>query len=300
MQRSLLVTLLGSAAFAVSVATTAVAQGGVTRFCTPGANGAVISATGSASLTANGGSGDLTLHASGLPVNTVGIFLQGNLAVPAVPFGQGHLCIGGVPQIWRLAVAATGPSGTSASHVLDHLAPPDPAAQITAGSTWNFQFWFRSGASSDLTDAIGIQFVPAASIGPGTELVSALKSSHPLGQTPSGGALVFGDAAAFAAFWSAHTSGTMPPPPPPPVDFSQDMAVAVFAGRRFTTGYSIRVRDLALSVTTLDVTSLEKQPAAGCGVFFAETNPMQIATVRRVPSPALGTWTALAQIYTCP
>jgi hypothetical protein len=217
-----------------------------------------------------------------------------------VPFGQGTLCVGGTPQLWRLAVAATGPNGTSASHALDYLAPPDPAAQITAGSTWNFQYWFRSGASSDLTDAIAIQFVPAVSIGPGTELVSASKSGHPLGQTPSGGVLVLGDAAAFAAFWSAHTSNSTPPPPPPPVNFSQDTAIAVFAGRRFTTGYSIRVRDVALSVTTFDVVTLERQPGAGCGVFFAETNPMQIVTVPRVSSPALGAWTALVQIYTCP
>jgi hypothetical protein len=36
--------------------------------------------------------------------------------------------------------------------------------QITAGSTWNFQFWFRDpvagGASFNLSDGLGVTFCP--------------------------------------------------------------------------------------------------------------------------------------------
>ena len=42
--------------------------------------------------------------------------------------------------------------------------PPSPATQITAGSTWNFQNWFRDpaagGAFFNLSDGLEITFTP--------------------------------------------------------------------------------------------------------------------------------------------
>mgnify|MGYP001815976065 CR=1 FL=1 len=276
------------------------AQGGVTRFCTPGANGATISASGSADFAANGGAGDLVLHGQGLPASTVGLFVQGNLQTPPKPIGNGFLCVGGAPQIWRLGAVSTGPSGTSVSYPIDYLSPPHPAATITPGSTWSFQLWFRDGASSDLTDAIEVQFVPPISLGSGTPLYTSNHTDHPLGQTFQGGALVIENDADFQAFWSLHVGGITPPPPPPPLDLTQVTAVVVMAGRRMTTGYSIEVRDVSVSVTSVDVTSLEQMPGSGCGVLFAVTEPIQIVTVPRIPSATLRTWSPHRNVYTCP
>lgn len=296
MHRSILsLALLALSAPAVAT------QGNVSSFCPPGANGATLSAAGSTDFGVNNGSGDLVLKAQGLPTNTVGVLVQGNLQAPRKPLGGGFLCVGGAPQVWRLAAVSTGPSSTSASYALDYLTPAAPAALITPGSTWNFQLWFRDGASSDLTDALQVRFVPPVSLGSGKMLHSTLSTGHPLGKVFQGGALVIGDDAEYQAFWAAHTSIYTPPPPPPPqVDLTQETLIVVLAGRRLTSGYSIAVRDIALDVTSLHVNSLERQPGAGCGVFFSETSPLQMVTVPKIPSAVLKQWTPLTHVYTCP
>ena len=126
-----------------------------TNYCSSGANGALISASGSASVAAN----DLTLTADGLPILMNGIFFYGDLQA-SLPLGNGTLCLSGSNGTFRLnPIQSTGPAG-QALRVVDLTNPPQSAGQITPGSTWNFQFWFRDGASSDLTDAISIPFLP--------------------------------------------------------------------------------------------------------------------------------------------
>jgi hypothetical protein len=48
--------------------------------------------------------------------------------------------------------------------LVDYAAPPVAANQITAGSQWNFQFWYRDNHSSNagfnLTDAMALTFAP--------------------------------------------------------------------------------------------------------------------------------------------
>jgi hypothetical protein len=47
---------------------------------------------------------------------------------------------------------------------LDLTAPPQASGTITAGSTWNFQFWYRDptagGAYYNLTDGTSALFCP--------------------------------------------------------------------------------------------------------------------------------------------
>jgi hypothetical protein len=48
--------------------------------------------------------------------------------------------------------------------LLDNTSPPSAATQITAGSTWNFQAWFRDpaagGAFFNLSDGLNLTFAP--------------------------------------------------------------------------------------------------------------------------------------------
>ena len=48
--------------------------------------------------------------------------------------------------------------------LLDNTSPPSAATQITPGSTWNFQAWFRDplagGLAFDLSDGLSVTFGP--------------------------------------------------------------------------------------------------------------------------------------------
>ena len=127
-----------------------------TSYCVGAPNsagpGAVISYTGSKSVAAN----DLVLQASPVP-DQPGIFYYGPDQLQ-LPFGDGFRCVGGM--VGRLPVVMG--TGNVLQSALDITDPPSVANQITAGSTWNFQAWFRDpaagGTGFNLSDAIGITF----------------------------------------------------------------------------------------------------------------------------------------------
>ncbi|MCK6445441.1 MAG: agmatine deiminase family protein [Planctomycetes bacterium] len=126
-----------------------------TNYCTSGAHGARIGTTGSASVAAN----DLVLHALSVPKNVFGIFFYGDQQ-KQLPFGNGTLCVGATVALARLGPPDNAGVAGELVHALDVTSPPTPSALITPGSSWNFQAWFRDGASFDLSDAIQITFVP--------------------------------------------------------------------------------------------------------------------------------------------
>ena len=98
---------------------------------------------------------------TGCPASTNGIFYYG-LSQTQLPFGDGFQCVSGPPLI-RLPVLTTN-GGGNAVLLLDYTNPPQPVGQITAGSNWNFQFWYRDGpaggAGFNLSDALEVQFCP--------------------------------------------------------------------------------------------------------------------------------------------
>ena len=55
-------------------------------------------------------------------------------------------------------------TGNVLTYPLDNTSPPTGATQITPGSTWNFQAWFRDpmagGAFFDLSDGLSVTFGP--------------------------------------------------------------------------------------------------------------------------------------------
>jgi len=115
---------------------------------------ATISATGSSSIAAN----DLLLRAEPVP-NQPGVFFYGPQQ-SSVLFGNGTRCIAG--QIGRLSVVNA--TGNVMTYLVNNTNPPSAATQITAGSTWNFQAWFRDpaagGAFFDLSDGLAVTFGP--------------------------------------------------------------------------------------------------------------------------------------------
>ena len=123
------------------------------RYCFPGISGAVISVQGSSSVSAN----DITLRAQPVPMGENGIFFYGD-SQAAFPVGLGLLCVAPV-NLHRLSIQNAGPSGVF-ERTLDLTQPPQPAGLISAGSTWNFQAWFRAGGTTDLSDAVSVTFAP--------------------------------------------------------------------------------------------------------------------------------------------
>ncbi|MCP3915338.1 MAG: hypothetical protein GY711_07265 [bacterium] len=129
------------------------------NYCSSGPNStgsaAVMSHTGSSSIAAN----DLELVAAVVPAD-FGIFFYGADAT-SVPFGHGVRCV--ELPLFRLFPAVLANQG-ELRFQLDVTNPPQQAAIISAGSTWNFQAWFRDNPAGppgfDTSDGLRITFVP--------------------------------------------------------------------------------------------------------------------------------------------
>jgi len=120
--------------------------------------GAVIGYTGTTSISQN----DFWLTASFLPPNQFGLFFYGpNQIQPPLPWGEGLRCVGGGPN--RLGVVNSGSAGIATKWV-DYNSPQALAGPIVAGSTWNFQYWYRDPAGGpagyNASDALQATFKP--------------------------------------------------------------------------------------------------------------------------------------------
>jgi hypothetical protein len=125
---------------------------------TPNSTGlfAMISRQGGESVAAN----NLLLTCADAVPSQFGIFFYGS-GTAQVPFGNGTRCVD-LP-IQRLPVVSIANDGR-ASYALDNTTPPTATGQITPGSTWHFQFWFRDplagGSNYNLSDGLSVPFCP--------------------------------------------------------------------------------------------------------------------------------------------
>ncbi|MBJ01952.1 MAG: hypothetical protein CMK00_03680 [Planctomycetes bacterium] len=120
--------------------------------------GAEMSATGSPSIASN----NLTLRAEPVPAGQMGVFFYGPAQI-LVPFGNGYLCAGaGSVGLFRLYPPIPANAAGLLSRAVDYTSPPQPAAQVAAGSVWNFQAWYRDpqagGAAFNFSDGFEITF----------------------------------------------------------------------------------------------------------------------------------------------
>ena len=138
---------------------------GADSYCLAAANsfsatGAHMDWGGSTSVSAN----NLVLYVAEAVPNQVGLFFYG-AGQQQLSFGNGWLCIDpaglGIQRL--MPVSQANPWGEN-QWDLDVNDPPTPNGQITAGSTWNFQYWFRDpmggGSAFNLSDALDVLFCP--------------------------------------------------------------------------------------------------------------------------------------------
>jgi hypothetical protein len=122
-------------------------------------NSAQIGFVGSTSIGAN----DLILTCMGGPPGKPGLFIYGP-SQQQIPLGEGFLCIAG--PIQRIQPPVIIDVFGNALRVVDYGLPPfnSGASAITAGSDWNFQFWYRDptggSAGFNLSNGLALSFVP--------------------------------------------------------------------------------------------------------------------------------------------
>lgn len=129
-------------------------------YCTSVANStgaaSTISYSGSLSISTN----DTVLAAEALPLSQNGVFFYGPGQQQAA-FGIGWLCVTGPHQ--RLAIVNSG-AGGMVDTWLDVTNPPQANGQITSGSTWYFQYYYRDpaagGVAFNTSDAVVLTFCP--------------------------------------------------------------------------------------------------------------------------------------------
>jgi VCBS repeat protein/FG-GAP repeat protein len=134
---------------------------GVVTYCEGGLNSAgtraSIDSTGGLSIS----TGSVILRVLNAVPSQPGLFFYG-AGRDATPFGGGTLCVAG-PH-YRLRPAQTLSVLGSASYVVDFGSDPagSGAGMITAGSTWNFQFWYRdpAGGAFNLSNGLELTFQP--------------------------------------------------------------------------------------------------------------------------------------------
>ena len=118
-----------------------------------------ISWSGSTSHLANA----LTLSASGLPSNQLGLFFYGPNQIQ-IAFGNGLRCVGGA--VFRLnPPQQISPFGDISRNVDFNAAPMSSGTGLVLpGSRWNFQFWYRDpiagGANFNLSNGLTAPICP--------------------------------------------------------------------------------------------------------------------------------------------
>lgn len=77
-------------------------------------------------------------------------------------FGEGLRCVKG--GVIRINPAIQTDAAGAAALALDLTQPPTSSGEITAGSTWNFQFWYRDPSGGpegfNLSDGLMVTFCP--------------------------------------------------------------------------------------------------------------------------------------------
>lgn len=137
--------------------------GSATNYCqaSPHSFGgpAAITWSGSLDLSTN----TFGLKTSALPPVTAsfGMFTYGQVQTN-VPFANGFLCISPFnPGIFRFRMQPLTASGNVLNSI---VATPAEYAPFTAGSNWNFQFWYRNpqagGAKFNLSNGLNVTFAP--------------------------------------------------------------------------------------------------------------------------------------------
>lgn len=123
--------------------------------------GALLVATGLASVAND----DLALVEADMPAGTIGVFFAGQ-GQGLSPFGAGLNCVASGPLgLIRFPAGVSDPAGTLSLSAVISTAQAIVPASLAAGSTWNFQGWYRDPAAAcgngvNLSNALRVVIIP--------------------------------------------------------------------------------------------------------------------------------------------
>ena len=125
-------------------------------------SGAALSGSGGTSVVLD----DLVLTGTGLPASQFNILFMGPSTAGPLPMADGLRCVSG--SLLRYFVNQADGSGTVVYTGVVSYANSTfpPGSQITAGSTWHFQDWYRDpvgspcGNGSNVTSGLSVTFTP--------------------------------------------------------------------------------------------------------------------------------------------
>ncbi len=106
---------------------------------------------------------DLVLKGSGVPPNTPAFFFY-SWYESAEPFVNGLLCVESLDVgLYRFNLTFSNENG-ELEQVVDHASSNSMMSDISVGSTWKFQAWYRDvsagGAMSNTTNGLSVHFTP--------------------------------------------------------------------------------------------------------------------------------------------
>ena len=92
--------------------------------------------------------------------------------------------------------------------------------------------------------------------------------------------MVVRDSSAWRDLWQRVNRVFVPAPPAPVVDFQQEMIVVAALGRRPTAGHDIMIEGAEQDSTGIEIVVRRSEPAPGCPVAAAVTQPVDMARMR--------------------
>lgn len=85
------------------------------------------------------------------------------------------------------------------------------------------------------------------------------------------------------SFWARHKSRQIPVPPPLKVDFKKDVVIAVMAGFKPSTGYTVKIHSIEKSSKGILVKALLTKPRPDAPAAQMMTQPFDIVRLETVP-----------------
>jgi hypothetical protein len=136
-------------------------------------HGGCRNSTGKPALLASGGTGsvsadDLLIEALQIPPNVFGIYFMG-AGQTSTPLGDGlRVAAPGLGSgLYRFGAQQIGPDGRAllGPGIVAHSQAFPAAGEIQAGSSWNFQLWYRDvsgpcGNGTNVTNGVSVTFTP--------------------------------------------------------------------------------------------------------------------------------------------
>ena len=97
--------------------------------------------------------------------------------------------------------------------------------------------------------------------------------------------LVVRDEATWKELWQEHASVSFPAPALPQIDFAREMVIAVFAGERFTMGYTVVITQIKQFNDGLQIHYTINVPGPNCFVEQTLSQPFAIVKIPRSDKP---------------